>query len=237
MCMDFTRWHYFACQAAVATIVFLSLVPGPLGAENWNAWRGPRGDGISMETGLPQRWSDQENVAWKISVPGTGHASPIAWDDRIFLVTCNEQQQERILLCLDRHSGKTNWQQVVLRATLETKHPLNSYASSTPATDGKFVYVSFLEPDGDLVPALNVGTERMVSSGNMVVAAYDLDGRQQWLVRPGKLCQRSRILQLPGDLQESVNRQRRPRWRFVHRGLGTKYGPDDLEDSARAQNS
>jgi len=185
MCVDFTRWHYLACQTAVTTIVFLSLVPGPLGAENWNAWRGPRGDGISMETGLPQRWSDQENVAWKISVPGTGHASPIVWDDRIFLVTCNEQQQERILLCLDRHSGKTNWQQVVLRATLETKHPLNSYASSTPATDGKFVYVSFLEADGDLVPALNVGTERMVSSGKMVVAAYDLDGRQQWLVRPG----------------------------------------------------
>jgi len=50
---------------------------------------------------------------------------------------------------------------------MERKHSLNSHASSTPATDGQLVYVAFLDVD------------------TMVVAAYDFDGNQRWLVRPG----------------------------------------------------
>ena len=175
----------FRYQIVIATAVIF-LPPGQANAENWNVWRGPRGDGTSNEKNVPQHWNHEDNLAWKTAVPGTGHASPIIWNDKLFLVTCDESTQERILLCFDRKSGNIVWQQVVLRATLETKHGLNSYASSTPATDGKLVFVTFLEPDGQLVPALNVSTQRMVSSGNMVVVAYDLEGKQQWLARPGK---------------------------------------------------
>ena len=52
-------------------------------------------------------------------------------------------------------------------------------------TDGKIVVVSFLEVDGSTVPATNVGRARPVTPGTMVVAAYDLDGNQKWLVKPG----------------------------------------------------
>ena len=51
--------------------------------------------------------------------------------------------------------------------TLEGKHRLNSFASSTPAADGRFVYVSFLDRD------------------RMLVAAYDFEGKQKWRVHPG----------------------------------------------------
>jgi outer membrane protein assembly factor BamB len=71
------------------------------------------------------------------------------------------------LLCLDRGTGQILWHKTVLQSPLEKKHSLNSYASSTPTTDGHQVYVAFLDHE------------------EMVVAAYDFDGNQKWLVRPG----------------------------------------------------
>jgi hypothetical protein len=96
------------------------------------------------------------------------------------------QSEERVLLCLDRQNGKTLWQRTVLHSKLETKHSLNSYASSTPATDGKFVYATFLQIDGRTIPAPNVGSPRPVTPGAIVVAAYDLDGNEKWKVEVGE---------------------------------------------------
>jgi outer membrane protein assembly factor BamB len=136
-------------------------------AEPWNAWRGPRGDGTSLETKVPTRWSEAEGVLWKVPLPGRGHASPIVWQDHLFTITTDENTTDRLLLAVDRTSGKLLWQQTVLTAPLEEKHPLNSFASSTPTTDGQLIYVSFLDRD------------------QMLVAAYDFAGQQRWLVRPG----------------------------------------------------
>src|SRR5947208_199762 len=116
-------------------------------AENWPGWRGPRGDGSSLENDVPIHWSNKdnamENIEWKVPVPGLGHASPIVWDDRIFVVSCLLDEADRVLCCYDRVSGKLLWQESVLKSPLEKKHTLNSFASSTPATDGNTVYVSF----------------------------------------------------------------------------------------------
>ena len=168
-------------------VLLMTRLPVTL-AENWNGWRGPRGDGTSSETGVPVRWDGESghNVAWKVEVPGKGHASPIVWEGRIFLVTCVEDTGERVLLCLDCDTGRTIWQQTVIRAPLETLHRLNSRASSTPATDGQSVFVVFLEVDGQTVPAPNVGTPRPITPGVMVVASYDFDGNEQWKVKPGE---------------------------------------------------
>jgi outer membrane protein assembly factor BamB len=156
-------------------------------AENWPGWRGPRGDGTSLEKGVPVTWNgvSGENIVWKVPVPGHGYASPIVWEDRIFTVSCLEEKQERILVCFDRKTGRMLWQETVLTAPLEKKHKLNSYASSTPVTDGELVYVTFLEADlgYDDLPDKRA---KVATPGNMVVAAYDLDGNRQWLVRPGR---------------------------------------------------
>lgn len=118
---------------------------------------------------MPLDWdgASGKNIAWKVAIPGTGHSSPVVWNDRIWIASCVEETQDRLLLCLDRTTGETIWRKVVVHSPLEKKHGLNSYASSTPVTDGKQVYVTFLE------------------GGQMTVAAYDLDGEQQWIVRPG----------------------------------------------------
>src|SRR5437867_1765467 len=57
------------------------------GSANWPQFRGPGGRGISLCTNLPERWSASDNIAWKTDIPGRGWASPIAWGERVFLVT------------------------------------------------------------------------------------------------------------------------------------------------------
>ena len=98
---------------------------------------------------------------------GSSCASPIIWDDRIFIVTGLPEKNQRCLICLDRKTGQTLWTKTVLTSPLERKHNLNSFASSTPVTDGKLVYVSFLDEK------------------DMFIAAYDFQGNQEWAVRPG----------------------------------------------------
>ncbi len=151
----------------IASAALFFLIGPPLRAENWPCWRGPRGDGSSLETSVPVRWSDTDNVLWKTAIPGKGHSSPIVWGERIFLTTAIKETKQRLLLCLETKTGHILWQREVLVAPPERIHRFNSYASSTPATDGKAVYVSFLDVD------------------KMFVAAYDFQGQRLWQVRPG----------------------------------------------------
>ncbi|MFO0809551.1 MAG: PQQ-binding-like beta-propeller repeat protein [Gemmataceae bacterium] len=145
------------------------LIVGPFAlADDWPGWRGPRGDGTSTETNLPLRWSATENVSWKVPLPGTGHSSPVVSNDRVFVTSCREETKERLLLCLDRTDGKVVWERVVVTAPLEKKHKLNSYASSTPATDGQHVYVSFF------------------AQPRVEVACYDFFGNKLWQRTPGE---------------------------------------------------
>jgi outer membrane protein assembly factor BamB len=157
-------------------------------AEDWPGWRGPRGDGTSLETDVPVRWNGPsgENIHWKARLPGQGHASPVIWGDQVFLISCIEDTKERVLLCLDRRDGGIRWQKTIFTAPLETKHLRNSYASGTPATDGELVYVAFLQVDGSTIPAPNVSNMRDVTPGRITVAAYDFQGNQRWTASPGE---------------------------------------------------
>ena len=166
-------------------VVIFFFVPGMLLATNWPGWRGPSGDGTSPEKGIPLKWSSTENIAWKAAIPGKGHSSPVVWGDRVFLTSCLPEKEQRILLCLDRHTGKIIWTKVVLNSPLETIHPLNSRASGTPATDGQHVFVAFMMADDRKIPAPNVGTPRMITPGKIISAAYDMEGKQKWKITVG----------------------------------------------------
>lgn len=167
------------------SVVLFFFVAGLIRAENWPGWRGPSGDGVSAGKGIPTKWSSTENIAWKIAVPGEGHSSPIVWGDKVFLTSSLTEKNKRILLCIDRLSGQTVWQRDVVQSPPETVHRLNSRASGTPATDGKQVYVTFMRAEGDEVIAPNVGSERLITPGKIIVAAYDLDGNEKWKTNVG----------------------------------------------------
>ena len=148
-------------------MALLGCVTQSRGGGDWPGWRGPRGDGHSDETNVPTAWGAEENIAWKVPVPGKGHSSPVVWGDRIYLTSALEKEQQRVLICLDRRTGKTRWQKPVVTAPLEKKHDLNSYASATPVTDGEQVWVSFFEQP------------------RIVLACFDMDGNEKWRVSPG----------------------------------------------------
>ena len=158
-------------KATVAAMVGMCWAAGGAAGEEWPGWRGPRGDGTSTETAVPVRWSETDNVAWKVRVPGVGYSSPIVWGDRVFLTTCDPRAKARLLLCHDRRTGKELWRRTVLRAPLERINRLNSHASSTPVTNGRRVWVSFME-----------GPRRTVW-----IVCYDVAGKELWRRSPGKL--------------------------------------------------
>jgi outer membrane protein assembly factor BamB len=163
--------QYNPAMKTITTWIILAAVECVLvtsvSAEPWPGWRGPRGDGTCIEKNIPLDWNPVTAI-WKTAIPGQGHASPIVWGDRICTVTATPETKERILLCLNRADGRILWQQTVVTGPLEKIHKENSYASSTPVTDGQTVFVSFRVGD------------------DIVMAAHELaTGKQLWLVRPG----------------------------------------------------
>src|SRR3954451_20325072 len=91
-------------------VLLLLVFVAPPSAEDWPGWRGPRGDGSSHEKGIPTKFGPKEHVRWSADIAGTGHSSPVVVGDRIFLTTCieteGEKDADRVLICLDRRTGK-----------------------------------------------------------------------------------------------------------------------------------
>lgn len=166
----------------------LLLLSASVHAENWPQWRGPRTDGTSLDKGFPVKM-DAENLNWRTPIPGEGHASPIVWDNRIFVVACIPEQEERVLISLDRDTGKILWQSTVIKSPIESIHKLNSHASSTPATDGVRVYTAFLDqtetPQTRAINAEHPPGKGEAPKGTVVISAHDFDGKLVWQVRPG----------------------------------------------------
>ena len=61
-------------------------------ASDWPHWRGPTGNGVSLDGTPPTEWSDTKNVRWKVPIPGEGSGSPVVWRDRVFVVTAVAQE-------------------------------------------------------------------------------------------------------------------------------------------------
>lgn len=138
--------------------------------KNWHHWRGPHNNGTAVNANPPTTWSEDKNVKWKVAIPGLGHATPIVWEDKIFIQTAIEsappkpqpepapednQRRRRNrnrnlstykfeILCLDRSNGDVLWQKT-LRETVphEGMHNDSSFASNSPVTDGEFIYAYF----------------------------------------------------------------------------------------------
>jgi outer membrane protein assembly factor BamB len=146
-----------AMKPAVRAAAFAAVGFG----QNWPQFRGERAAGVADSQNLPADW----NVAWKTEIPGLGHSSTIVWGDRVFLTTAissdkdflfesvlkgavdmrtDAASQQWRVLCLDRKSGKIRWKRLASEGVPNIhRHPHNSYASETPATDGEHVVVSF----------------------------------------------------------------------------------------------
>ena len=153
---------------------------------NWPQWRGPNGDGSAPNEKAPITWSETKNLKWKLKLPGYGASSPIVWNDRVYLTCYSGYGAERRagspsslmrhLVCVDAKTGKSIWQKELKPTKLEDNYggmgvPEHGYATSTPATDGKAIYV-FLAKSG--------------------MAAFDMKGKKLWQTSVGSYSSRKR---------------------------------------------
>jgi outer membrane protein assembly factor BamB len=134
----------------------------------WPQWRGPQMNGVSPFGDPPIEWNENRNIDWKVAIPGKGSASPIVWEDKIFVLSAvpsgekinvpphsadtpqwrrgiqADQLQQFTIMALSRDSGNVVWSRV-LREELphEGTHSTGTWASASPSTDGKNVYAFF----------------------------------------------------------------------------------------------
>ncbi|MEZ5319928.1 MAG: PQQ-binding-like beta-propeller repeat protein [Vicinamibacterales bacterium] len=166
-------------------------LPAAAGDEGaWPGFRGPAASGVADGQDLPGTWDVNagEGVRWRVPIPGLAHSSPIVWGDRIFVTTAisrdpaatfrpglygdGDASADRsvhrwVLMAIDARTGRTLWERVADEgAPRQKRHVKSTYASATPATDGRIVVASF---------------------GSQGVFAYDVDGTFRWKVDLGRL--------------------------------------------------
>lgn len=120
-------------------------------AEDWPQFRGPTGQGHSIESGLALEWSETRNVVWKTPVPGDGWSSPVVGGGRVWMTTAIDSGPARgpvssslRVLAFDVATGKELINVEVFRLrSAGYINPKNSRASPTPILEGERVYVHF----------------------------------------------------------------------------------------------
>jgi hypothetical protein len=157
---------------------------------NWPSFRGLQAAGIAEKQNLPDKWDGKtgENILWRTTIPGLAHSSPIIWGQKVFVTSAvsgdpkanfkpglygdgdasqDRSKQKWMLYALDKRTGKILWERVAHEGVpREKRHIKSTYASATPATDGRIVVAWF---------------------GSQGVYAYDLNGRLLWQVDMGRL--------------------------------------------------
>lgn len=152
-------------------------------SRNWPTWRGPLATGVSPSANPPIHWAEDKNIKWKVAIPGRGTASPVVWEDQIFILTAIPSEPESgkrpggggpggvmvegprgpqkfTLLSLERATGKVRWQKTSrTQVPHEGHHKDHGFASGSPVTDGEIVIAYF---------------------GSYGIYAYDLTGKLLW---------------------------------------------------------
>jgi outer membrane protein assembly factor BamB len=180
----------------VLTLSAVLLVPsilaqGPSAANsNWPSFRGDHASGVADNQNLPERWDGERgmNIKWKARIPGLAHSSPVVWGNALFVTTAVSSRSDATfrrglfgdgdassdrsrhqwkVYRLDKTTGRVVWERVSYEgAPVEKRHIKSTYASASPATDGRFVVAFF---------------------GSQGLYTYDMDGKLVWKIDLGHL--------------------------------------------------
>jgi outer membrane protein assembly factor BamB len=157
--LDMKRW--------IAPLVFTGCLFG-----NWPQWRGPDSNGsTSAARDLPIKWTETENVLWRTKMPSWSAATPIIWNDTVFLTSAEEgfvklgggrrsdapNPDKIFLISVNRRDGAIRWKNEIDRGN-QLFRKQNS-ASPSPITDGKHVWIM---------------------TGNGKLACFTFDGKEVW---------------------------------------------------------
>ena len=163
--------------------------PAPA-AGSWPSFRGRRASGVADGTNLPDTWDGAKgtNILWKAALPGLAHSSPVVWGDQLFVTTAISSKADAMfkpglygegtasedrsrhtwaILAFDKTNGKLLWKRdAYVGEPREKRHIKSTYASATPATNGRIVVAYF---------------------GSQGLHAYDVTGRFLWKVDLGRM--------------------------------------------------
>lgn len=134
---------YSICLCLLLPLVLSQ--PETARGENWPGWRGPNRNGVSPESGIPVKWSQDSGVLWKTPLPGFGISNPIVWRERVIVTASDGRDLTNLhIICLSRDTGDELWH-LRLWGTAATRHHANksSMASPAPVTDGRHVFAFF----------------------------------------------------------------------------------------------
>ena len=167
-----------------------ALPPAGPAAGSWQSFRGPGASGIAEGMGLPDTWDGAKgtNILWRTPIPGLAHSSPVVWGTRIFVTSAvssdakatfrpglygdgdasdDRSRQRWTIYALDKPTGKLVWERVAYEGNpIDRRHIKSTYASATPATDGRIVVAAF---------------------GSQGLHAYDVNGKFLWKVDLGRM--------------------------------------------------
>lgn len=123
-------------KQVICALALVILTITRVSAQNWPQWRGPSLNGVSSERNLPLRWTPEENIAWKIAMPGWSGSTPIIWRDRIFL---NVADGDGLYLwCVDKVKGVALWKKQLGSGNVKMRK--QNMSSPSAVTDGESVY-------------------------------------------------------------------------------------------------
>jgi len=175
----------------VLALVSQGVEPASSTPSYWPTWRGPLATGEAPDADPPVTWSETQNIRWKVEVPGRGHASPVVWGELVFVLTAvptdrdaetaaasvdvpermrdmlvsSAKIQRFVILAYQRKDGAVRWERTLHEAAPhQGTHRDGSWASASPVTDGKHLFVSFgsqglfcLDMDGTTVWSKDLG--------------------------------------------------------------------------------
>lgn len=157
---------------------------------SWPSFRGPNASGVADGQHVPDRWNGKtgENILWRIPIPGLAHSSPVVWGDRVFVTSAissrpnatfkpglygdgdasdDRSRHKWVVYAIDKRSGRIVWERVAFDGEPRNRrHIKSTYASASPATDGRIVVAWF---------------------GSQGVHAFDVNGNPLWSVDLGRV--------------------------------------------------
>jgi len=142
-------------QISLVLFVGLLLFVQTTSAENWPQWRGPALNGVSTEKNLPVKWSTEENIVWKVAMPGVSGSTPIIWRNHIFLNVADNGNL--FLWAIDKTKGDVLWKKQLGGG--DQKMRKHNMSSPSPVTDGRAVYIM---------------------TGTGILKSFDFAGKELW---------------------------------------------------------
>ena len=139
----------------VGSFLAIGILERSASAQNWPQWRGPALNGVSAEKNLPVKWTTDENVVWKVAMPGWSGSTPIIWRNHVFLNVAENGNLS--LWAVDKTKGEVIWKRPLGGGDVKMRK--QNMSSPSPVTDGRSVYVM---------------------TGTGVLKGFDFSGKELW---------------------------------------------------------